>query len=94
MVLNITFKFKNGHSTKTGSGQTWIERLTKRDALSCSECDDNLGRVFAALERSGQLENTIIIFSTDHGEQLGDHHLMNKLGKDLKTVSLFLPLFV
>jgi arylsulfatase A-like enzyme len=46
------------------------------------------------LERSGQLENTIIIFSTDHGEQLGDHHLMNKLGKALKTVSLFLPLFV
>jgi arylsulfatase A-like enzyme len=88
-------RFKNAHSTKTGSGQTWIEKThLKRFPFSCSECDDNLGRVFDALERSGQLENTIIIFSTDHGEQLGDHHLMNKLGKALKTDSLFLPLFV
>ena len=45
-----------------------------------TEVDDNLGRVFAALERSGQLHNTVIILSTDHGEQLGDHHLINKLG--------------
>jgi arylsulfatase A-like enzyme len=67
---------------------------SQKDPFSHSECDDNLGRVFDALERSGQLENTIIIFSTDHGEQLGDHHLMNKLGKALKTVSHFLPLFV
>lgn len=45
-----------------------------------TECDANLGRVFESLEQSGQFENTIIVFSTDHGEQLGDHHLMNKLG--------------
>lgn len=33
-----------------------------------------------SLTATGQMENTIIVFSTDHGEQLGDHHLMNKLG--------------
>jgi arylsulfatase A-like enzyme len=30
-----------------------------------SECDDNLGRVFAAIEASGQTENTVIILTTD-----------------------------
>ncbi len=40
--------------------------------------DDNLGRILDALERSGQRENTLIIFMSDHGETLGDHGLIEK----------------
>jgi arylsulfatase len=40
--------------------------------------DDNLGRLFDALERTGQRENTVIIFMSDHGETLGDHGLLQK----------------
>ena len=43
-----------------------------------TEVDDNLGRLFAALEASGQWENTLIIFSADHAEHLGDHYLTGK----------------
>ena len=32
-----------------------------------------VGRMIEALEQTGQLENTIIIFMSDHGEMLGDH---------------------
>lgn len=35
--------------------------------------DDQVGRMVAALAASGQLENTIVIFMSDHGEMLGDH---------------------
>ncbi len=35
--------------------------------------DDSVGRILEQLERSGQLDNTYIVFSADHGEQLGDH---------------------
>ena len=45
-----------------------------------TEVDDNLGRLFAALKASGAWENTLIIFTSDHGEQMGDHWLMGKLG--------------
>ena len=45
-----------------------------------SEVDDNLGRLFAALKAKGEWDQTLIIFSSDHGEQLGDHRLMGKLG--------------
>ncbi|MEM7562817.1 MAG: alkaline phosphatase family protein [Pseudomonadota bacterium] len=44
------------------------------------EVDDNLGRLFEALKASGQWQNTMIIFTSDHGEQLGDHWLISKLG--------------
>jgi arylsulfatase A-like enzyme len=40
--------------------------------------DAQLARVMAALRRSGQLENTIVLFHSDHGEQLGDHGLVLK----------------
>jgi len=45
-----------------------------------SEVDDHLGRVFEFLKRTGQWDDTLIIFTSDHGEQLGDHHLLGKLG--------------
>ncbi|MBT5146682.1 MAG: sulfatase-like hydrolase/transferase, partial [Gemmatimonadetes bacterium] len=43
-----------------------------------TEVDDNLGRLFAALDESGQWEDTLIIFSSDHAEHLGDHFLTGK----------------
>lgn len=38
-----------------------------------TQIDFNLGRIFAALRASGQWRNTIILFTSDHGEYLGDH---------------------
>jgi len=35
--------------------------------------DDNLGRVLQALQDSGQRENTIVVFTADHGDNLGSH---------------------
>ena len=40
--------------------------------------DDNVGRMLEALEGSGQLDNTVVIFTSDHGEMLGDHGLLLK----------------
>jgi len=40
--------------------------------------DDNVGRLLDALERTGQRDNTLIVFTSDHGESLGDHGLLLK----------------
>jgi arylsulfatase A-like enzyme len=45
-----------------------------------SEVDDHLGRVWAALEAAGQWDNTLVVVTSDHGEQLGDHGLVQKAG--------------
>ena len=40
--------------------------------------DDAVGRMMAVLEETGQRENTVVIFTSDHGEMLGDHGLIQK----------------
>jgi arylsulfatase A-like enzyme len=45
-----------------------------------TEVDDQLGRVFAYLDEHGQAERTLVVFTSDHGELLGDHWLVQKMG--------------
>lgn len=40
--------------------------------------DRAIGQVVAALERTGQLDNTWIIYTSDHGEMLGEHQMLLK----------------
>lgn len=42
------------------------------------QADEQFGRILAALERTGQRENTVVLFMSDHGESLGDHGLTQK----------------
>ncbi|SPF75754.1 Arylsulfatase [Aliiroseovarius pelagivivens] len=41
--------------------------------------DDAIGRVLKRLEDLGLADNTVVIFTTDHGDYMGDHGLMLKL---------------
>lgn len=43
-----------------------------------SELDDHIGRLVAHLDQRGQLDNTIIVLTSDHGDYLGDHWLGEK----------------
>lgn len=45
---------------------------------SISNIDHQIGRVLAELQASGLADNTVVIFTSDHGDYLGDHQLMLK----------------
>ena len=42
------------------------------------QIDDQMGVLFACLERNGLMDNTMIVFTSDHGDYLGDHWLGEK----------------
>ena len=53
--------------------------------------DYEVGRILRALEQAGQLDNTLVLFSSDHGEMLGNHRQFLKgpqLYDDLTRVPL------
>jgi arylsulfatase A-like enzyme len=43
-----------------------------------NQIDDQLARILETLEETGHRENTVVIFTSDHGEMLGDHGLLQK----------------
>jgi arylsulfatase A-like enzyme len=68
-----------------------------RDELACyyaviSDLDAQVGRILAALDRTGQAENTIVIYSADHGLAIGSHGLRGKQNMYEHTVGV--PLLV
>ena len=44
----------------------------------CTYLDDLFGQLLEALERSGQAENTLVLYTSDHGDYCGDHGLFAK----------------
>ena len=40
--------------------------------------DEQIGRILEVLEKRGMLDNTLILYTADHGDMLGDHHLWRK----------------
>ncbi|MGC9347216.1 MAG: sulfatase family protein [Anaerolineae bacterium] len=56
------------------------------------QIDYEVGQILETLEDQGLLENTIIIFSADHGDYLGDHGMMGK-GTYFET-SVHVPMIV
>ncbi|MGQ1783633.1 MULTISPECIES: sulfatase family protein [unclassified Saccharicrinis] len=58
---------------KEASEQQWKE-MTMRYYANCTWIDDMFGRAMKALEEKGLLENSIIIYVSDHGEMLGERY--------------------
>lgn len=42
------------------------------------QLDDEMGRLFDYMEQAGRLEDTMIVFCSDHGDNMGDHWLGEK----------------
>jgi len=56
-----------------------IQRLIiKHYYAAISLIDDCVGRLISALEETGQRNDTLIVFCSDHGEHLGRHGLLRK----------------
>jgi uncharacterized sulfatase len=76
MVVPKTFP---GHiKGKPNQNEAWL-RTQKARYCGLVKCiDDNVGRILAALEKRGILDDTVVVFTTDHGEYMGEHGLMHK----------------
>jgi arylsulfatase A-like enzyme len=72
-----------------------IDELREAYDRSIQYLDARVGELFDGLEARGRLENTIVVITSDHGEQFGDHGLMdhgNSLYRDLVHVPLIVLL--
>ena len=63
--------------TVTATSQQ-VKRTRQQYCALIEQIDDQLGQILQALENRGFAENTIVVFTSDHGEMLGDFGLYKK----------------
>jgi choline-sulfatase len=69
----------------------WREAIRLYRAV-VAEQDQFLGLVLARLRQAGCQENTLVIFGTDHGDQVGHHGILTKYGPCMDDTILHIPL--
>jgi arylsulfatase A-like enzyme len=76
--LNRSSTFDDLNRQAEGYTPEYIKRALRETYGMISHIDEQIGRVMAALKESGQADNTVVIFTSDHGEQHGEHNLLYK----------------
>ena len=61
-----------------GKSQDELKRMRRHYYAEITQIDEQIGQIIGMLEERGVLENTLIILTCDHGDNLGDHELMYK----------------
>jgi len=69
-----------------------IRELTATYYAVISDLDEQIGRIFAALRETGQDENTVVIFTSDHGLGVGSHGIRGKQNMYQHTIGV--PLII
>ena len=64
-----------------------IRRMRKHYYANITQIDDWVGEIVAAVEARGQLGNTVFVFTSDHGDCLGDHHQVYKFSSHYDAVA-------
>ena len=59
-----------------------------------TEIDAHIGKIFAELEKTGMAENTIVVYTSDHGDFVGAHGMIEKaaLGHNVYEETLRVPM--
>ncbi len=87
---------KAGINYKTSKNMQMDVRRQKKAMggyyASVSFMDAQVGKVMSALEKSGMADNTIVIFTSDHGYHLGEHDFWAKVS--LRDESAAVPLII
>lgn len=84
--------FDSGVGAETPQTAFIAERQHIKEAMALTAgmttlIDDQVGRIVAQLKANGQYDNTVILFTSDHGDYMGDFGLMLKGALPFRAVT-------
>ncbi len=71
------YKRRREQSKQPGGEAGW-RRLIRNYAGLCSLVDQAVARILWSLDVSGQAENTVVVYTSDHGDMMGSHSMYAK----------------
>src|SRR6266487_1911603 len=91
LVRNIIAERETGRANLNGMSTISVStrEAQKAQALTCGmiACiDDAIGGVLRTLDQTGRRPGTVVMFTSDHGDHLGDHRLMLKGAEQYQSI--------
>lgn len=94
------FQLSNSGRLKAGWVFSDREGISSQARESCLELydaeiaytDHEIGRLLAGLDEAGRLEGSLVVFTADHGDNLGEEGLFYQHGPNLHDASMRVPL--
>jgi arylsulfatase len=77
-ILPCDTRFSSGYFNNQTLDPTKLKRVMAQYYASISQIDACVGQMVAALKQKGLYEDTLIVYTSDHGEYMGFHHLLLK----------------
>ena len=75
-------------------GRIDAARVIARHDAEVRYADHELGRLFDALRKTGELERTLVVVTSDHGESLGEQDYWFEHGRNVSEATVRVPLLV
>ncbi len=84
--------WKNGGAQMTPQTAMMLDPAELRQAMALTagmiSCiDDAVGTIVEALEASGQMDNTVIVYTSDHGDYMGDFNMLLKGALPFRSIT-------
>lgn len=71
---------KNYDEKRCKYGGQAVAEMTAQYMGKITHLDHRVGEIVTALKQRGNWENTVVVFSADHGDRMGEHGLVSKVG--------------
>jgi arylsulfatase A-like enzyme len=85
--------FHPGYFSHEGLTESQLRRVMGYYYATISQIDHHVGRMLSCLKRKGLYEDALIVYTSDHGDYLGFHHLLLK-GNYMYDPLVKIPLIV
>lgn len=78
LAAELPFPIKALQGNRTLYSDQNLQQAKRAFYALCTQIDHQIRYVIGTLRQEGVLDNTIIMFTSDHGEMLGDHNMLGK----------------
>ncbi len=91
-IYGPLYGFRADFPDESPAAVTDFERFVRSYVATINSVDDSVGRLYAALQRAGVLDETVFIFASDNGFLFGEHGMIDK--RTMHEASIRVPLVV
>lgn len=91
-IYGPLFDWRKDFPDTSAAGMIAFENMTRAYWGTILSVDDSVGRIYHQLQRMGELDNTLFIFTSDNGLLNGEHGMVDK--RTAHEASLRIPLVV